>query len=100
MAVFWKIKLQAIENLNVGIGLKINKMENKVKLGTYKAFKGPLVKVIGVAQHTEDPEKEFVVYEHTYEDGKMQLWIRPKEMFLEEVERDGYKGPRFEYVGE
>ena len=75
-------------------------MKNKeVKLGKYKHFKGHLCKVIGMAKHSEDPEKEFVVYEHVDENGKMQLWIRPKEMFLEQVEREGYSGPRFEYLG-
>lgn len=49
---------------------------------------------MGVARHTEDPKQEFVVYNH---DGK--LWIRPLDMFLENVDRDGYKGPRFTWVG-
>ena len=73
-------------------------MDNEVKLGRYKHFKGHLYKVIGVAKHSENPEKEFVVYEHAHEGGRMQLWIRPKEMFLEKVERDGYKDPRFKYI--
>jgi len=78
-----------------------------LKLGTYKHFKGHLCKVIGVAKYSEDEKQEFVVYEHTYEDGHMQLWIRPKAMFLENVEvnghakgRAGKKVPRFEYLGE
>ena len=74
-------------------------MDKEIKLGRYQHFKGHLCKVIGVAKYSEDPKKEFVVYEHVYEDGKMQLWVRPKEMFLEEVEKDGYKGPRFKYLG-
>ena len=76
-------------------------MENKeVKLGRYKHFKGHLCRVVGVAKHSEDETQEFVVYEHTYEDGTMQLWIRPKGMFLEEVEVNSKKVPRFEYLGE
>lgn len=71
----------------------------KIKLGKYKHFKGHLYNVIGVAKHSEDPKKEFVVYEYTDKDGKMQLWIRPKEMFLEEVEVGGKKVPRFKYIG-
>ena len=31
--------------------------------------------------------------------GKNALWARPKKMFLEYVEVDGKKVPRFEYVG-
>ena len=75
-------------------------MEDKVKIGKYKHFKGHLCNVIGVAKYSEDENKEFVVYEHTYDDGRMQLWVRPKEMFLEEVEVNGKKMPRFEYLGE
>lgn len=67
----------------------------EIKLGKYKHFKGFDVTVIGVAKNSENHEEEFVVYTH---DG--QLWIRPVAMFLENVERDGYKGPRFEYLGE
>lgn len=70
-----------------------------IKLGTWRHFKGHLINVIGIAKHTED-ESEFVVYEHVYEDGHMQLWIRPKEMFLETIERDGKTMKRFEYLGE
>ena len=71
----------------------------EIKLGSYKHFKGHLCKVLGVAKYSEDPEKEFVVYEHTGEDGKMQLWTRPKEIFLEEVEVNGKKMSRFKYLG-
>lgn len=74
-------------------------MESKVKLGTYKHFKGHNVKVIGVAKNSEDYEEEFVVYIHPHE-GHDQMWIRPVAMFLENIEREGYKGPRFEYIGE
>lgn len=66
-----------------------------LKLGTYQHFKGHYCKVIGVAKHSEDPDQEFVVYDH---DG--QLWIRPLHMFLENVERDGYSGPRFKYISD
>jgi len=70
-----------------------------IKLGTYKHFKGHTVEVIGVARNSENFEEEFVVYMHPHE-GHDQMWIRPKAMFLENVERDGYNGPRFEYIGE
>ena len=79
----------------------MDKMSNKeIQLGKYRHFKGHLCKVLGVAKYSEDEEKEFVVYEHTYEDGRMQLWVRPKEMFLENVEVGGKKVQRFEYLGE
>ncbi len=60
--------------------------------GRYRHFKGKEYRVLGVAKHSETLE-EFVVYQELYDDGG--LWIRPKSMFVEVVERDGYKGPRF-----
>ena len=74
-------------------------MEQIIKLGTYRHFKGHTVRVIGVAKNSENYEEEFVVYIHPYE-GHDQIWIRPISMFLENVERDGYSGPRFEYIEE
>ena len=71
----------------------------EVKLGKYKHFKGHNVEVIGVAKNSENHDEEFVVYMHPI-DGHDQLWIRPLAMFLEHVDRDGYSGPRFEYIGE
>lgn len=75
-------------------------MESEIKPGKYKHFKGVIHEVIGVAKMTEDHEQEFVIYYHPDENGNNQLWARPKEMFLENIERDNYKGPRFEYIGE
>lgn len=69
---------------------------DEVKIGFYKHFKGGIYEVVGIAKHSEDPEDEYVVYKH--DDGEM--WIRPKAMFLETVERDGKTLPRFEYLGE
>jgi cyclomaltodextrinase / maltogenic alpha-amylase / neopullulanase len=66
--------------------------------GTYKHFKGHMVKVIGEGRHSET--REWMVIYEKLEDGdgykKGDIWIRPKEMFLEIVERDGKKFPRFE----
>lgn len=72
----------------------------EVKLGKYRHFKGKLYEVIGVAMHSETLE-EFVVYKALYESeyGKNAIWIRPKKMFLETVNREGKEIPRFEFVG-
>ncbi|MEK7125527.1 MAG: DUF1653 domain-containing protein [Patescibacteria group bacterium] len=75
--------------------MELSPQAQSLKLGLYRHFKGHDVKVIGVAKHSEDPEQEFVVYDH---DGR--LWIRPLGMFLENVEKEGYKGPRFKYLPE
>ncbi|MFA5086806.1 MAG: DUF1653 domain-containing protein [Candidatus Paceibacterota bacterium] len=75
-----------------------NHIENvMLKLGKYKHYKGNEYEVIGVAKHTETLE-EFVVYRALY--GDRDLWVRPLEMFTEEVEFEGRLVPRFEYVGE
>ena len=54
--------------------------------GTYRHYKGNMYEVIGVAKHSETLE-ELVVYKALYGDG--QLWVRPKEMFLEKVTYEG-----------
>lgn len=71
-----------------------------VKLGKYKYFKGHICEVIGVAKHSEDHNLELVIYTHPNEDGENQLWARPIEMFMENVETENYKGPRFKFLEE
>ena len=73
-----------------------------MKQGVYKHFKGGTVEVLFVAHHSETLE-DMVVYKALYECrdfGLGSLWVRPKKMFLEEVEVDGQKVPRFKYVGD
>ncbi len=67
---------------------------SEVKPGKWKHFKGTIYEVIGVGKHSETLE-EMVVYKH---DG--ELWVRPKNMFLETIERDGKRMKRFEFVEE
>lgn len=72
-------------------------MESKdIKLGKYRHYKGKEYEVLGVAKHSET-EEELVVYKALYKDGG--LWVRPLGMFLEEVEVNGKKVLRFEYIG-
>ncbi|MFY8185618.1 MAG: DUF1653 domain-containing protein [Bacteroidia bacterium] len=63
--------------------------------GKYKHYKGNLYEVIGVAKHSETLE-EMVVYKALYQAEGENLWVRPKAMFLEEVEVGGKKIKRFE----
>lgn len=60
--------------------------ELKIK-GIYKHFKGDFYLVEDIALDSETKE-EFVVYRRLYED--CGLWIRPKEMFLSEVDHIKY----------
>ena len=69
----------------------------EIKPGKYRHFKGNHYEVIGIAHHSETME-ELVVYRALY--GEQGLWVRPAAMWTETVNRDGYQGPRFQYVGE
>ncbi len=58
----------------------------------YRHFKGGLYEVVGLARHSET-EEQLVVYRPL--SGDSGLWVRPREMWDEPVDRDGYSGPRF-----
>ena len=60
--------------------------------GRYRHFKGKEYEVLGIARHSET-EEEMVIYRALYGDGG--LWVRPAAMWTQEVNRDGYHGPRF-----
>ena len=65
--------------------------------GRYRHYKGRDYIVLGVARHSET-EEELVVYRQEY--GDRGLWVRPLAMFVEEVEVNGRRVPRFAYVSE
>ena len=69
----------------------------EIKQGRYRHFKGNEYRVLGMARHSETLE-ELVVYQALY--GEHGIWVRPANMWNEQVDRDGYHGPRFTYVGE
>lgn len=75
---------------------------SEIKKGIYKHYKGKEYEVLGVGRHSETLE-EFVVYMALYDSekfGNNSIWIRPKEMFMENVTVDGKEVPRFEFVRE
>ena len=66
-----------------------------IQTGLYRHFKGNLYEVIGTALHSETRES-MVVYRALY--GENGLWVPPAAMWSETVDRDGYHGPRFQYI--
>lgn len=65
--------------------------------GLYRHFKGNYYELICMAQHSETLEP-MVVYRALY--GERGIWVRPAHMWSEHIERDGYSGPRFAFVGD
>lgn len=79
------------------------KMQELVLGGLYKHYKNKEYRVIGTAWHSETLE-EMVIYQALYDAGgifgKSAIWVRPKKMFLEDIEYNGQIIPRFAYCWE
>ncbi len=71
--------------------------QETIRPGRWRHFKGNEYQVLGLARHSETLE-DMVVYRALYDDGG--LWVRPASMWLEAVDRDGYRGPRFVRIGD
>lgn len=69
------------------------------KPGYYEHYKGKKYLALGVAKHSETLE-DLVVYICLYENetGNGNLWVRPKSMFLEDIEVNGKMIPRFKFL--
>ncbi len=65
--------------------------------GIYRHFKGNEYELLYLARHSETQEL-MVVYRALY--GDRGIWVRPAAMWEEQVERDGYSGPRFVFLRE
>jgi len=63
------------------------------KPGVYKHYKGGEYQVVDIAIHSET-EELMVVYRPLY--GEQKLWVRPYNMFFEEVFVDGEIIKRFQ----
>lgn len=70
------------------------------KPGLYLHYKGKKYRAYGVVKHSETLE-DMVYYECLYKSDTWQYWVRPFEMFTEEVQlEDGRKTPRFKLIEE
>jgi len=73
-----------------------------IQCGKYQHYKTEnLYEVIGVARHSETLE-EMVIYRALYRDefGSHQVWVRPKDMFFENVVYNECVVPRFKWIAE
>ena len=60
----------------------------------YRHFKGNLYLAVDIATHSETGEK-FVVYRALY--GSQDLYIRPYDMFISEVDHEKYPNVKQKY---
>lgn len=72
-------------------------MSGEFKAGRYRHYKGNEYLVLCEATHSETLER-LVVYKALYGDGG--IWVRPFDMFFEDVETNGETVPRFRYIGD
>jgi hypothetical protein len=67
------------------------------KTGIYQHFKGMKYIALGLARHSETLEWQ-VVYIPLYENENAKMWVRPFDMFVEDVEHEGKTQPRFTFI--
>ena len=73
-------------------------LEDSIKPGRYRHYKGNEYEVMCLAKHSET-EELMVVYKALYGEG--QVWVRPASMWNEPVTtKDGKNPKRFTYIGE
>jgi hypothetical protein len=72
---------------------------SELRAGIYRHYKGLLVQILGVARHSETDEK-YVAYVPLGVKAGPRITVRPYDMFFEQVEIDGKKQARFEFLGE
>ena len=72
---------------------------SSIETGIYQHYKGNFYFVLGLAHHSETQEP-LVVYMALYESeyGKNALWVRPYSMFIESIDYQGQKVPRFKKI--
>jgi hypothetical protein len=72
---------------------------NQLQAGIYKHYKGGLYYVLGTARHSETREK-LVAYLQLSGKVGTKIWVRPYDMFFENVNVNSIVKPRFVFIGE
>ncbi|HLI51731.1 MAG TPA: DUF1653 domain-containing protein [Thermomicrobiaceae bacterium] len=79
-------------------------MNQDLRRGRYRHYKGKYYELLGLAMHSETEEK-MVLYRPLYpcpdlaeEYGKDPWFVRPYDMFFGTVEHNGERVPRFAFV--
>lgn len=70
-------------------------MNQQIRFGKYRHYKGNEYEVIGIARHSETLE-EMMVYRSVK--NPKEIWARPLVMFSEKVIVNGKQIPRFEFL--
>lgn len=68
-----------------------------IQRGRYQHYKGQFYEVIDVVHHSETQEP-LVLYRALY--GAQGLWVRPYQMFFEDITIEGRLVPRFAFLGD
>ncbi|HCU65362.1 MAG TPA: DUF1653 domain-containing protein [Rheinheimera sp.] len=70
--------------------------DGTVPLGYYRHYKGQLYQLTAIATHSEELQP-YAVYRALY--GNYDLWVRPLQMFTENVSIQGEEVARFQFIG-
>jgi len=72
---------------------------SEIKKGIYRHYKGKEYEVMGITKY-EPTLEDLVLYKPLYEQNMCDYWVRPVANFVEDVEWEGKKMPRFEFIKE
>lgn len=82
--------------MNKEILSEFSDLAQSIPIGAlYEHYKKKPYKILAIARHSETLE-ELVVYQALY--GAQGVWVRPLAMFLETIDIEGKKTPRFKRV--
>jgi hypothetical protein len=73
-----------------------NSHDRTVGIGFYRHYKGHYYQLLAVVRHSEE-DAPYALYRALY--GDFGLWIRPLQMFCEQVIINGEPIQRFNYIG-